>query len=182
MIQLPAGDAAAAAAGVVIDPEVLARSAVESMGLRAVDVGIVPEPGPDSVGLVGLPVWLWVDSPNSQTWGPATASASVAGGPTVTATARVVEVVWDLGDGTRVVCPTAGTPYEDAFGDAESPDCGHTYTRSSVDRPGQAYRVTAQSSWQVDWSSTSGVSGSFTVGDLVAEAGVRVGELQVLVQ
>ena len=60
--------------------------AIENMHLRAIDIGIAPEPGPDSIGLVGMPVWMWAANPDEHTVGPITESAS-AGGITVTATA-----------------------------------------------------------------------------------------------
>lgn len=48
------------APGVVPDPRVLAQQAVTQMRLRAVTIGMAPDPSPGSVGLVGLPIWLWV--------------------------------------------------------------------------------------------------------------------------
>ena len=45
---------------------------------------------------------------------------------------RSSDVTWDMGDGTEVVCNTAGTPYKPAFGRKDSPDCGHTYKKSSA--------------------------------------------------
>ncbi|MGF1662559.1 MAG: hypothetical protein ACFCVG_08815 [Kineosporiaceae bacterium] len=166
---------------VVVDPEVLARSAVESMGLRGVDIGMVPTPDdPASIGLVGLPVWLWVAEPSPATWGPVSATAS-AGAGSVTATARVSRVEWSMGDGAVVTCPGPGTPYADSHGDAMSPDCGHRHTRASVDRPGQAYPVTATSAWEVTWTASTGAAGTIPL-QLTSTAQVRIGELQVLVQ
>ena len=104
---------------------------------------------PDSIGLVGMPVWMWAANPDAHTCGPATASAT-AGGITVTATARVHQITWDMGDGTKVVCRTAGTPYKAAFGKQESPDCGHVYTTSSSHEPGDKFTVTATSDWVID--------------------------------
>lgn len=179
MVNVPAGEAAAGG-GVAVDPEVLARSVVESMGLRAVGIGIVPEPGPDRVGLVGMPVWLWVSDSGPQTWGPVTASASV-GAVTSTSTAVVREVVWDLGDGTTVTCDTPGVVYEDRYGTADSPECGHRYQRTSVDQPGMAYTVSATTRWEVTWSASTGASGVIPV-ELTADTQIRVGELQVLLQ
>ena len=104
------------------------------MHLSAIDIGIAPKPGPDSVGLVGMPVWMWAKNPSDQTVGPLTATAS-AGGITITATATLFRITWDMGDGTEVVCKTAGTPYDVSFGQKKSPDCGHTYTTSSGGEP-----------------------------------------------
>ena len=67
-------------------PREVAQIAIEQMHLSAINIGIAPEPGPDSIGLVGMPVWMWAKDPNAHTVGPITESAS-AGGITVTATA-----------------------------------------------------------------------------------------------
>ncbi|MGL5823284.1 MAG: hypothetical protein ACRCYU_00240, partial [Nocardioides sp.] len=97
--------------GVGPTPGEVAQLAIARMGLRAIDIGITPKPGEDSIGIVGMPVWLWAANPNTHTVGPITESAS-AGGITVTATARLHRITWDLGDGTTVTCATAGTPYK----------------------------------------------------------------------
>ena len=76
------------APGVIPDPRVLALQAVTQMRLRAVEIGMAPDPSPGSVALVGLPIWLWVASPDQSTWGPNTKTAS-AGGYSVTATGKV---------------------------------------------------------------------------------------------
>jgi hypothetical protein len=113
------------------------------MRLRAIDIGIVPEPGADRMGLIGLPTWMWVNQPDAHTWGPITRSVS-AGGVTATVTARVDRVVWDMGDGATVTCATPGTPYEDHYGNTDSPDCGHRYTRTSVGEPQRGAGPVAQ--------------------------------------
>lgn len=160
----------ALSAPVAPDPEELAQQAVESMDLRAVDIGIVPEASAGSVGLVGMPNWMWVANPTATTFGPTTASAS-AGGWTVTASARVSRVVWDMGDGQVVTCGV-GTPYDVSFGKADSPDCGHTYTRQGT------YTVQATSHWVVTWSGI-GAAGTIEL-DLTQSATVTIGEAQVL--
>lgn len=160
-------------------PREVAQMAVEKMHLRAIDIGITPESGSDRVGLVGMPVWLWVNAPRASTFGPATASAT-AGGITVTATARVHEITWDMGDGTQVVCRSAGTPYEPRFGKAKSPDCGHVYTKSSAHQRGAVYTVTATSDWVITWAG-AGQTGTIRLGGLARSVDVTVGEAQVLV-
>ena len=154
------------------DPRVLAQQAVAAMQLRAIDVGIVPEARPGSVGLVGMPNWMWVENPAQNTWGPITRTASAAG-YTVTATARVAQVVWDMGDGQVVACGE-GTPYEDSFGKKSSPTCGHTYIRQGE------YTVTATSQWVITWSGI-GQTGTITM-DLTRSADLTIGEAQVLRQ
>lgn len=169
---------AGAAAGP--SPREVAQMAVEKLRLKAIDIGITPEPRPDSVGLVGMPVWLWAKNPDGQTYGPSTASAS-AGGITVTATARVHAITWDMGDGTTVECRTAGTPYDPTFGKKASPDCGHTYELSSAREPGRRYTVTATSAWVITWQG-AGQTGTIRLNGLSRSVDIAVGEAQVLVR
>src|SRR3546814_6731606 len=42
-------------------PRDVAQLAIDDMALRAIDVGITPEPGVNRIGLVGMPVWMWAD-------------------------------------------------------------------------------------------------------------------------
>ena len=151
----------------------------ESQRLKA-NIGIVPESGPNRVGLVGLPVWMWVDSPTDDTFGPITASASE--GPVwVSATASVSSIVWNMGDGTKVTCTGKGTPYADHYGKQDSPTCGHRYAKMSTDQPEGAYQVTAASHWVVEWTG-GGQSGTIEF-DLATEPlPIRIGEAQVLTQ
>lgn len=163
---------------VTLTPQQAAEIVVAAMDLRAIDIGIVPEPGAGSVGLVGLPVWMWTEQ-TANTWGPLSRTAS-AGGVSITAKATVRQVVWDMGDGTTVTCSTSGTVYEDRYGDQMSPDCGHRYSNTSVGRTaGNAYPVSATSQWQADWTG-GGASGQILL-ELIAQTQVQVGELQVLV-
>ncbi|EAP98655.1 putative atp/gtp-binding protein [Janibacter sp. HTCC2649] len=155
------------------DPRDLAQQAVAVMNLRAVRIGIVPEPRPGMVGLVGMPVWMWAQQPDPTTWGPVTRTASAAGF-SVTATAKVTKVVWAMGDGETVVCRTPGTPYQDRYGKKSSPDCGHTYVRQGK------RQVRATSYWRVDWSGM-GQSGSIPL-SFSDSALVTIGEAQVLTQ
>ncbi|MFC4627932.1 hypothetical protein ACFO6V_06800 [Promicromonospora alba] len=143
------------------------------MQLRAIDIGIVPEEGPDRVGIVGMPQWMWVNEPRPKSFGPITRKAT-AGSASVTATAKVDKVVWDMGDGTTVTCVGAGTPYEDRFDTTESPDCGHRYTKQGE------YEVTATSYWTVQWEGM-GQSGTIPL-DFEASANIVMGEAQVITQ
>lgn len=154
------------------DPAVLARQAIESMNLSAIRIGIVPEAGPGRVGIIGMPVWLWVDEPDPRTWGPISRTAS-AGGFSVTATAKVKRVVWQLGDGTTVVCHGPGTVYEDRFGRSPSPSCGHTYDAQGT------YTVRATSHWEVAWRGL-GQSGTIPL-QLTRSVQIVEGEIQVIV-
>ncbi|MEU7378337.1 PKD domain-containing protein [Streptomyces albidoflavus] len=134
---------------VTIDPEVLARQAVDSMTLRPPKVA---SPRADGRYLIGMPMWMWVE-PGESRMGPVSASAS-AGSVTVTATARVDRLVWDMGDGTKVTCHGPGTRYTADQGKAMSPDCGHRY-----ERPGE-HQVTVTAHWDVEWTATGGDGGT----------------------
>ena len=161
------------APGVIPDPRALALQAVTQMRLRAVEIGMAPDPSPGSVGLVGLPIWLWVASPDQSTWGPNTKTAS-AGGYSVTATGKVTQVVWSMGDGGTVACTSTGTTYADAFGVSSSPDCGYRYAKQGT------YTVAATSYWTINWSGIgeTGVINQTYTSSIV----VTIGELQTVVK
>ena len=153
------------------DPQVLARQVVARMNLRAINIGIVPEPGAGSVGLIGMPTWMWAQNPGATTWGPQTQSAT-AGGFTVTATAKAERTVWAMGDGATITCTGPGTPYADSFGTRSSPTCGHTYTRQGT------YTVRATTYWVVTWAGI-GLSGTSPL-DFTDTTTITMGEAQVL--
>lgn len=150
----------------------LAVRAVELLPIRGPEIGTVPEPGPDRLGLVGLPTWMWT-ARLPETVGPVSRTASVPG-LSVTATAQMQKIVWEMGNGDRVTCTSPGTPYADRFQDRMSPDCGYRYVE-----PGE-YRVTATTTWQVSWAG-GGETGGLTQ-TRSSSTDLRVGELQVLVQ
>jgi len=145
------------------------------MRLDGPAIGMAPDAS--GTGLVGLPVWMWTEV-RASTWGPTSATASIPG-LSVTATARASKVEWDMGDGHTVTCTSPGTAYTKAAGDAQSPTCGHVYRRSSAGQPGDAYPVTATTTWTVSWSG-GGQSGVLTV-TRTSRTSVRIGKLQVLV-
>lgn len=162
-------------------PRDVARLAISSMGLKAVRIGIAPKATEDSVGIVGMPVWMWAGQPDAETVGPSTASAT-EGGITVTATATLGKVTWSMGDGTKpVVCRTPGTPYAPKFGAQPSPDCGHVYAKSSAGLADDRFTVTATSSWIVAWEG-AGQTGTIRLDGLTRTARIAIGEAQVLVQ
>ena len=153
------------------NPAVLAQTAIATMSLRPITIGIVPKSAPGSVGLVGMPVWMWAASPGQQTWGPITRTVSVRGS-TVTATARVDRVRWLMGDGGVVVCTGPGTVYQDRYGKTDSPTCGYTYQTQGT------YTVRAESQWTVTWSGM-GLSGRIPLA-LTDSTTITIGELQVI--
>jgi hypothetical protein len=158
-----------------VDPGRLAREILARIQLQRVGIGITPEPG--RTGVLGLPTYLWVNNPGPRTLGPISDSAT-EGGVTVTLTARVSKVVWNLGDGTTITCNGPGTPYRDEFGAQPSPTCGHTYQHPSTELPGGVYRVTATAIWDVGWTG-GGQSGQIPF-EVSSQTSIRIGEVQAL--
>lgn len=158
-----------------VDPAVLAEQAKRALPLTAPDVQTSPSAEDDQ--LVGVPTWLWV----GDAWAPLTATASLPG-VSVTVTATPESVVWDMGNGDRVVCRGGGTAYDPNRPDGEqSTDCSYTYDRASGHQPGERYRVTATMTWQVSWT-VSGAAGGGSLGALSRSTafGLRVTEAQAL--
>jgi hypothetical protein len=156
---------------VVKDPLTLAYEAVAKMQLEAPQIRTAP--GAGQVGLVNMPVWLWVEK-SENTWGPIERDASVPG-LTVTATAKVTAVDWSMGDGKTVRCETAGTAYQKSYGIKASPDCGYLYRKTSREQAGCKYKVSASARWDITWQSTLGDTGQIS---LTQQAGtqLRIGE------
>ncbi|MEU5524684.1 ATP/GTP-binding protein [Streptomyces sp. NPDC047860] len=156
-----------------VDPQELAQRAVDSMTLLGPDIA-----SPRAAGkyTVGVPMWMWVNQ-SATTYGPNTASAS-AGGITVTATAKVSKIVWQMGDGASVTCNGPGTPYQASEGMAQSPTCGHVYSKTSAGAKNGKFPVTATSTWTIDWQG-GGQAGQLTE---IRQTNVQVaiGELQVV--
>ena len=143
--------------------------------LARIDIGITPEQG--KTGLLGLPTYLWVQNPGPKTLGPITDSAT-AGGITVTLTGKVDHVVWNMGDGTTVTCTGPGTPYQDSFGAAPSPTCGHLYKHPSTSLPGGAYPIRVTAVWDIAW--TGGGQNGVIPFEVTSTGSVRIGEVQAL--
>ncbi|HEY8473564.1 MAG TPA: hypothetical protein VIL37_13140, partial [Natronosporangium sp.] len=157
----------------------LAQQAMDILPLADPVIGIVPNP--DGAGLVGMPVWMWLENPEAA-WGPV--SVSVPGpGITVTAQGQATQVEWQMGDGTTVVCEGPGTPYEPRYGDQRSPSgCDHVYTEPSRSQPTGRYTVTATVSWHLQWwvePQGSGAEGE-DFRSRVSQTTVRINELQVV--
>jgi len=134
-------------------------------------------PAPGDLQLVRLPVWLWV---NRAVWVPRSKTAVVPG-ERVTATATPVSVTWRMGDGSAVFCRGPGIPYTRRYSPASvSPDCGHTYARSSAGQPRGAYKVTATITWIVTWHAAGGAGGTLPPLFTVAAAAFRVAESQAV--
>ena len=156
---------------VVVDPVTLAYQAIAEMQLAPPLVRSAP--GVGQVGLVNMPVWLWVTK-TENTWGPIVRKASVPG-LSVTATARVKAVNWTMGDGKTVRCEGPGTAYDASMGVKASPTCGHRYVKASRELANCKYAVTATAQWEITWQSTLGDDGEISMTQQ-ASAQLRIGE------
>ncbi|MFC7305130.1 hypothetical protein ACFQVC_12975 [Streptomyces monticola] len=157
------------------DPEVIARQVVREL--------VLPEPeirtNPDEkhAQLVRVPTWMWLDR---SMWKPVSETAKVPG-VTVTATATPRRATWVMGDGKMVVCRDEGTPYSSKYVSAsESPDCGHTYLRSSAGQPKEAFTISVIVTWVVEWRG-GGQQGVIPGLETQAQMPLRVAEAQALV-
>nr|MDT0665536.1 hypothetical protein [Micromonospora sp. DSM 115978] len=150
----------------------LAEQARNQLRLAGPAIGMSPV----ADQLVRLPTWLWLDPGG---WNQVAATAA-AGGVSVTAVARPVEVVWSLGDGATVTCSGPGTAFPaGADPESASPDCGHTYTRRSLDEPGGTFAVTATVRWDVTWAG-AGQAGVFPGLTTTSTVQVRVIDVPAL--
>ncbi|MFI5808581.1 hypothetical protein [Streptomyces sp. NPDC051561] len=153
------------------------------MAQQAVQELVLPKPvirmNPDEkfAQLVRVPTWMWLDR---GAWKPVSETVAVPG-VSVTAKATPRSATWVMGDGTTVVCKGAGTPYSAKFAaDAKSPDCGHTYRRSSAGKRGEAYVVSVTVGWDVEWQG-GGEQGVVPGMQTQAQMPLRVAEAQALV-
>lgn len=159
-------------APVLPSPAQLAAEAQKKLHLPAPTIASNPRPGLPQ--LVSVPMWAW--TPKS-VFTPVSATAEVPG-ESVMATATPVSVSWSFGDGSTATCAGPGTPFP-AGGDPEasSPDCGHTYARSSGS---SSFTVTATITWNVTWAG-AGQVGSFNGMTTTASEQVQVLQSQAVV-
>lgn len=158
------------------DPGDLAEEALERTPLPEPAIAMAPRP--EIPQLVNLPTFLWI--PGEQ-WKPFAASAN-AGPVTSTVTATPKRVIWDMGQGDRVVCAGPGLPYDPNLSDEDNPStCRFTYRRSSANQPGRTFTVTATMEWDTTWTVT-GTAGGGGLGTLrrSSSTDVTVAELHAL--
>lgn len=128
----------AAGPTLAVSPFALAQQAASTIHLAAPLIGMAPAP---TRGVVNLLTYMWV---NSNAWAPLSATAS-AGSVSATATATPDRVVWEMGNGDRVVCSGPGVPYDLSVPrDQQHTGCGYVYPRDSHSQPGGTYTVTVR--------------------------------------
>lgn len=170
-------------------PRELADRAVASMRLSMGEIGSTPpstEVKADSMGIIGLPIWLWVADPAPNTTGPITRSAG-GGGLTVTATATLDSIEWTLADRStgavhrQVLCAgdnAPGTPWSESTGGdgkVPSPTCGITGPMN--DQVGY-FNLTGTAHWTVEWAG-GGQTGTIEVPPQERTVPIEIAELQV---
>ncbi|WP_443322327.1 hypothetical protein [Streptomyces sp. 7N604] len=161
--------------GQQIPVEAVAQQAIRQIELP--EPVIHTSPDEDFVQVVRVPTWMWVDASG---WGPVTETARVPG-VKVTATARPRKAVWSMGEGGTVTCTGPGTPYSAEYRPEQpSPDCGYTYTTSSLGEPGRSYRVSVAVTWDVEWEG-GGQTGQVPGLVATAERQLVVDEVQAIV-
>jgi hypothetical protein len=142
-----------------IDPRVAAQQVVKTMDFVAPQLGLSPYvQSANHVGIVNVPIWMWVTDPGPTTTGPQTKTAAL-GGVSITATGTVDRIEWSMGHGNTVTCKGAGTAFtrEMAAGKSlkdmpASPTCGYKYTKTSHCEKSGSYNVTATAYWTVHWT------------------------------
>jgi hypothetical protein len=159
-----------------LTPGQAAARLIATFQLEGINVGLAPDPTvPGSKSYVGVPIWMWVKDRTPLSYGPYTRTDTL-GGTTITATARVTSILWNMGDGHTVACGDGGTPYTAGQGFASSPSCGYRYATTSDSQPGGKFAVRATSQWEVTWTG-GGADGTVNLTS-TSDSAVDINELQ----
>lgn len=160
------------------DPEEIALRLLASIDLLPPRISVAPRrsQGP---GLVGLPVWMWASPGRNYFGDPPLTRSATQGGVSVTITAKVHRVVWDMGNGDKVTCSGPGTPYSTSgpYAGQPSPDCGY----DDGYRKAGTYRISATTHWEVDWAG-GGERGTIPVTRTSNVVPIQINELQVVTE
>lgn len=156
--------------------------AVNTLQLRGPEITTAPPLA--AGGLVGLRTWLWTSQDDPRVWGDVTATADARPGGLnewVDVRAAPVAIEWDLGEPGRapVRCDGPGEAYRPDRQD-HWPECGFTYYQPSRSSAGEAYPITAITTWQVQWWVNGSWDGALEL-RVGSETSYRVQEIQVLV-
>lgn len=150
LLWVPAGDAAAAPAGVpAVTPAILAEEARSLLALPSPEVGVSPDGLNANPALVNLPTWWWVENarPLSQRTEVGPVWAEV--------TAQPVASSWVTSDGERTDCAGLGMAWAPGMAELEPGSCSHTYTRANAEEVAEVQVV-----WRVTWVGSGGASGT----------------------
>jgi hypothetical protein len=157
-------------------PRALAQEALATMHLPGPTLEMSP---PSGAEVVNFQDWLWVDR---STWHPISATAT-AGPVSATAVATPDRVVYDMGNGAKVVCNGPGTAYApDLPPGQQSTNCSYLYLTSSAGQPNNRYTATATIYWTVRWTA-AGAPGGGNLGEIPGDTtstSVEVDEIQAI--
>ena len=152
----------------------LAKVAVERMDLHAPDIGLWPHPLeelPDGYNYVGWNNWMWIKNPNPNTWGPITKTVTQSG-YSITATAAVTHLTWEMGNGDTKTCGKGVEHPERNTRNEKSPGCGYVYHQTGN------YTITATAHWAIVWTGL-GQQGTIEM-DLTTQAHTKVVEVSAV--
>lgn len=154
------------------DPAVLAQRALGQLVLETARVQTAP--GNPNASVVGVEVWTWIPPRQWRTLN----KTVTAGATSVTVRAAPAFVSWDMGPSTHA-CGGPGRAWTSGLADHAQTDCGYTYTQTSKDQSGGSFRLSAQITYDVDWTCTGAcLAGAGTLGQVQGPPGT--GALRVL--
>ena len=163
-----------AGSGGTPEPAAIARIAVERMDLHAPEIGLWPHPLeelPDGYNYVGWNNWMWVKNPTPNTWGPITKTVTQSG-YSITATAAVTHLTWEMGNGDTKECDKGVEHPEHNTRNEKSPGCGYIYHQTGN------YTITATAHWVIVWTGL-GQQGTIEM-NLTAQAHTKVVEVSAV--
>jgi hypothetical protein len=167
-----------AAAAPLPDPGALAQRALGQLVLETAEVQTAPK-APDA-SIVGVEVWTWVPSPQWR----ALSKTVTAGATSVTVRAAPSVVTWDMGPASHA-CAGPGRAWTRTLGGSARTTCGFTYAQTSKDQPGGSFPVSAQITYDVDWTCAGAcLAAAGTLGQVQAPPGtgsIRVDQRQTVV-
>jgi len=130
-------------------------------------------PAPEVGSVVNLGVWFAIDDP-----GVTTARATL-GDAWAQVTGTFARVSIEPGDGSPpVVCDGFGTPYPEGANDPDEGPCGHTYLERTPDD--QPHQLTYTITYDLNWSTSDGQSGSLGTFDRPAVFDYDIDEIQTV--
>lgn len=140
------------------DPQVLLQQALDRMQLEPITIGTYPgtlELSEKASTVVNWNMWLWVEKPAENTWGPISRTVTL-NGYSLTATAEVSHIIWDMGNGDTVRCQKGQKWNRLKRRNQKAPTCGYMYTEEGT------YPITATTHWTINWAGV-GQSGTLNL-------------------
>ena len=125
---------------------------------------------------VGLSTFYWVED-----WQPLARTVTLRG-VSATETATPAGLTFDPGDGNPPVsCDGPGRPWVEADGNKPPSDgaCGYAYRAVTPDGP---LTATTSVQWSVNWTSSTGASGTFPVSTTSSSSSFLVEQSQVVIR